>query len=309
MVLIAFLVFVLLCLLIASYVVYRICFHSPDATQNDPYNIPDTYQYQENRELMVSLISDMEKVPCEWVETRSDDGLRLVGRYYASTKAGMPTAICFHGYRGSDLRDFCGGYLIPRSRDWNTLVIEERGCSKSEGHTITFGVKEKLDLLRWIDYVNERNGKDAAIYLIGISMGGATVVMSTGLDLPQNVKAVIADSPYSSPYDIIHKVAVQDMKLPSFVVPLVCLASRLWGGFSLQTESAADAVKKTKVPVFIVHGEEDLFVPKEMSEEIQKANPKMVTRVTFPKAGHGLSYMVDTERYWHVLNAFLDSLQ
>lgn len=308
MVLLVVFLFLLLLLLVASYVVYRICFHSPDATQNDPYNIPTGEQYQVSRDLMVSLISAMEKIPFEWVEITSSDHLKLKGRYYASSQADMPTCICLHGYRGTAIRDFCGGYLIPRARDWNVLVVEERGCSNSEGHTITFGVKEQEDLLQWITYINERNGKKTDVYLMGISMGAATVIMTTGRTLPENVKAVIADCPYSSPYAIIHKVATEDMKLPSFVVPLVKLAALLWGGFSLNTQSGAEAVKKTSVPVLIIHGEDDRFVPEAMSKEIQLANPQMVTRVTFPGAGHGLSYMVDTERYWQTVNDFLDSL-
>ena len=48
--------------------------------------------------------------------------------------------------------------------------------------------------------------------------------------------------------------------------------------------------------MLILHGEDARFVPCAMSEEIAEASP-LAERHTFPGAGHGLSYMVDRERY------------
>ena len=41
-----------------------------------------------------------------------------------------------------------------------------------------------------------------------------------------------------------------------------------------------------------------------MGREIAAANPAMVDLQTFPGAGHGLSYLTDTERYTGLIEAF-----
>ena len=138
------------------------------------------------------LIDRMAALAYEQVFTTSFDGLTLAGRYY-EVKAGAPLAICFHGYRGSAVRDFCGGAIICMEAGYNTLVIDERGHGKSRGHTVSFGVKEKYDVISWIDYANRRFGKEQKIVLCGISMGASTVLMASALPLPENVVGITAD--------------------------------------------------------------------------------------------------------------------
>ena len=65
-----------------------------------------------------------------------------------------------------------------------------------------------------------------------------------------------------------------------------------------------EAVKHTRVPILLIHGEEDRFVPLEMSRDIAAANPELVRLVTFPGAGHGLCYLTDTERYRREVSEF-----
>ena len=77
------------------------------------------------------------------------------------------------------------------------MMIDQRAHGKSEGRTMTFGVFERFDVLSWIDYTVERVGKKTRIVLAGISMGAATVLMASNLNLPPNVKGIMADCPYS----------------------------------------------------------------------------------------------------------------
>lgn len=281
---------------------YHIAFHSPDKVQNDTYNIPTGEQYQEQRDIMVAMIRDMASIPCQRVTITSRDGLRLSARYYHRNE-NAPLAICFHGYRGTSIRDFCGGARISLEQGHNVLLVDQRAHGESEGHTITFGVRERLDCLDWVNWATGRFGEDVPILLYGISMGGATVLMAAGSGLPQNVRGIIADSPYSSPADIIRKVC-RDRKLPpAAVMPFLSTAARLFGGFSLTELTAAEAVKSSKIPIMIIHGEDDRFVPCSMSAEIQAAKPA-IRRHTFPGAGHGISYMKDTPRYRQLVEEF-----
>ena len=71
-----------------------------------------------------------------------------------------------------------------------------------------------------------------------------------------------------------------------------------------QETTAAAEVKKAKGPILLIRGEDDRFVPCEMSKEIAAASP-LVERHTFPGAGHGLSYMTDRERYLTLVDDIL----
>ena len=130
------------------------------------------------------------------------------------------------------------------------------------------------------------------------------MLMASGLELPGNVRCIIADCPFSTPEAIIRKACV-DMGLPQrFVYPFISLGARIFGGFDLTEGNTSEAVKRAKLPILIIHGEEDRFVPCEMSREICASNPQ-VELVTFPKAGHGLSFVTDRLRYEAVIRDFL----
>lgn len=299
------LVLLLACLVLAgAYICYHIAFHSPHRGQNDVYNLPEGEQYAPYHARMREMIAHLSAVPCEEVSIVSRDGLRLSARYYHRAD-GAPLDICLHGYRGSAIRDFCGGAAFGRGEGHNVLLVDQRAHGRSEGRTITFGIRERYDCLDWIAWANARLGADTHILLYGISMGAATVLMAAGLPLPANVRGIIADCPYSSPREIIRKV-MRDNHLPVLLLyPLVVLGARLFGRFRLGEVTAAEAVRAARVPILIIHGEDDRFVPARMSAEIQAANPEMVARQTFPRAAHGMSYMEDEPRYVGLVREFM----
>lgn len=135
-------------------------------------------------------------------------------------------------------------------------------------------------------------------------MGGATVLMASDLELPENIRGIIADCPYTKPLDVIVYVG-QKTPFPNWLIrPFAILAARICGGFDLLETDAVRAVKKTKVPILILHGEADRYVPCEMSD-IVSVNPAMVERHTFPGAAHGISYLTDTPRYQRIVKEFI----
>ena len=140
-------------------------------------------------------------------------------------------------------------------------------------------------------------------------MGAATVLMVTDQPLPSNVVGVMADCPYSSPKAIIKKVCRVEMRLPvKPLYPFIKLGARLFAGFDLEESSAVSAVKNTPVPILILHGTGDRFVPCDMSHEIHAANPKMITLVTIPDAGHGLCYMTEPKMYEDAMQEFFKKI-
>lgn len=275
--------------------------------QRENIAFPEGEQYKPYLEASKELIRKLRELPFEEVQIRSDDGLKLYGKYYYMAD-GAPLEIMFHGYHGMAERDFCGGFWLARESGHNILLIDERAHGKSEGSVITFGVKERYDCRAWVRYALERFGTEVRIVLVGVSMGAATVLMASDLDLPENVKGIIADCGYSSPKAIVRKVA-RDMKLPvRALYPLARLGAWIAGGFDLEESSAVESLRNCRIPALFIHGEDDRFVPCEMSRENYEACASEKTLFTVPGAGHTLCYMVDRQGYRKAVNEFLEKI-
>ena len=298
-----FLIVVLFLILFVSFLAYMECFHSPASRADNPYASIEGEQYADIHDNMLAITRIMERAQAEEVTIHSYDGLLLKGRYY-QTNHDAPILILFHGYRSHPSRDCAGAYMLGKKMGFNILAVDQRAHCKSGGRVITFGICERHDCASWAEYAASRF-PDSPIVLAGLSMGAATVLMASELKLPKSVCAILADCPYSSPSAIIRKVCI-DRKIPDWLAyPFVQLGARLFGGFPINKCSAEDAVKHANVPILLLHGEDDRFVPCDMSKAIHSANPDLIRLHTFPYAGHGLCYMTDPIRYEQIVTRFL----
>lgn len=296
----------LLLLLLICYICYRIAFYAPKRVADADVSIqlPDGEQYVVVRRGIQKSVDEMLARPFEPVWITSFDGTKLFARYY-HTADGAPVQILFHGYKSSAILDCCGGSHFAIELGQNALVVDQRSHGKSEGKAITFGIKERKDCLCWIEYVLDRFGSDTKIVLAGLSMGAATVLMAADQKLPENVVGIIADCPYSAPSEIIKKVCRVEMHLPDkLMYPFIKLAAKLYANFDLEESSAISATQHTKLPILLIHGEADSFVPCDMSRAMKKSNPNQITLVTIPGAGHGLAYMTDPKCYEEAVKEF-----
>ncbi len=296
---------VVLMFLILVYICYRMTFAVPRRFRKNPRVLMKGEQYDAVADNSRELIDQILKLPCEEVEMTSSAGMRLFGRYYES-KPGAPVNILFHGYRSLALRDFSGGAQLAMECGCNALMVDQRAHGKSEGRCLGFGITERRDLLDWVKYAIERFGPETKIILTGMSMGAATVLMSTDLPLPENVVGVIADCGYSSAREIIRKV-VREMHLPvGPTYALIKLGARIYGGFDLEETTAPLSLAKAKVPVLFIHGEDDRFVPCDMSRENYAACASEKTLLTVPGAGHGISFLIDYDSYSRAVHEFIE---
>lgn len=294
--------------LLILWVLYVATFAPMRHLSNNYRCLPKGRHYDMVHDEIMKHIDELEKLPCEDVTVKSYDGLTLYGRYYEREQKDV-IEIDFHGYRGHAIRDYCAGSKINSDSGRSSIIIEERAHGRSEGKTITFGIRERYDVLTWVNYVNERFGPDVKIILAGVSMGASTVLMASGMDLPGNVVAVVADCPYSSPKEIICKVARDKGLNDKLVYPLIKLSAKLFANLDIEEASPVEAVKKSKTPTIIAHGTDDRFVPYEMGkrvfEECAAQNKKMLS---IEGAGHATSYFTQMDFYVKSLNEFLDGV-
>lgn len=304
--------FLVAALIIAFYFVLRKIFDmtfSPKRKHsNDFIHIPNAPQYQAIESTMLSHIGGISEEEYEQIYIRSHDGLRLFGRYYKREKNNI-IKIDFHGYRSHPYRDFAGNNAVNKSLGISSILVDQRSHGKSEGNAICFGIKERFDVLTWIDYVTGRFGADTKIILSGVSMGAATVLMASELDLPSNVIGIIADCPYSSPRKIITKVAHDEKLNGELLFPLVKLTARLFAKINIDEATPQDAVRNSNIPTLIIHGDDDRFVPYEMGRQIFDACSSQNKRfVTIKDAGHGIAYFCNPDLYMKECTDFINSI-
>ena len=286
---------------------YHTAFRADPKRQADIHEIPDDVQYVNHRELMSANINKLAAQPYEPITIQSHDGLKLFGKYYAG-QPGKPLILFFHGYRSTGERDASGGFWYCRERGYSLLMVDQRSHGQSEGKTISFGIKERWDCLDWVDEVLRRFGEDTQILLSGISMGAATVLMAAELPLPQQVKGIWADCGFASPEGVLRETIRRWRWPEKLVYPLVALSARWVGGFRLDESTALESIRHAKVPILLIHGEDDKIVPCAMAHELHAACSAPVTLLTVPGAAHGVSYYVDTDAYWNALDNLCEAV-
>lgn len=233
------------------------------------------------------------------------DGLKLHG-YWIPAEEPRGTILLAHGYRSTILVDFGLAFAFYHALGMNILVPHQRAHSQSEGRYITFGVKESEDMKCWIDYHNKTYGNIQMI-LSGLSMGASTVLYLADQNLPENVKCIIADCGFTSPKDILDKVYRSVVHLPSGPSLWAAdLFARVFAGFSLTEKDTRDVLKKAKLPVLMIHGLSDDFVPSDMTRQGYDSCFGAKEILLVEGAGHGTSFLVDKQTYITRVVAFLE---
>ena len=289
-------VVIVLLLIVFLFVLYDVIFSANPRYMCDDSSLPHGKLYDNYHETITKCVKEVLEIPYEKVQVLSQDGLLLSGKYYHK-KDGAPLIMFFHGYRCSAIRDGNGIFLYTRKLGFNVLLADQRAHGNSEGKTITFGVKERYDVRSWVEYFSKRFGKNQKIYISGLSMGGATVLKSSNIGLPRNVIGILADCPYSSPKAILCSV-IKQMGFPvKITYALARISASLFGKFDIEATSALEAVRESRIPTLILHGDADDFVPCSMSIDCQLAGAENVQLVLIKGAAHGMSHCVDTPSY------------
>lgn len=245
------------------------------------------------------------QTPHEDLYITSADGLKLHATYFPC-EGSKKVAVCFHGYTSEGLNDYSTLAIFYRENQYNLLLVDERSHGKSEGTYIGFGCLDRHDAKLWIEEMVKRHGEDCKILLHGDSMGGSTVLMTTGLELPVQVKAAISDCAFTSAWDVFASVLKTQYHLPEF--PLLHISNLMIqkkAGYKLNECDARCEVAKAKIPVLFMHGDADSFVPCFMVHELYEACKTEKKLVIIKGAGHVESCYRDPELYQGAIEEFI----
>ena len=251
----------------------------------------------------------------DWVQAHGPEELfvmsydgKLLHATFLQNPRSRGTMLLFHGYRSCWQIDF--GLVLPYYYDtlgYSLLLVDQRAHGQSEGKYLTFGVRERMDVISWATYMGQKLGQSEPLILGGLSMGATTVLMASCFEFPANVRAIIADCGFTSPYEIAKSVLHRDYpKAPlRLLLPVCGFFTRLFAGFGLKDASTLDALRESRYPVFFLHGTGDTFVPCEMTKQAYDACASEKTLLLIEGADHGKSYVKEPARVQQALRQFL----
>ena len=304
---------VVVCMLCMG-IVY-ICLFRPNFTRRTtPYTAKENRAYWND-----PAYEERNGVDAAWFSTAdrirlaitSDDGIPLVA-YYLPHEATKGIVLMLHGFHSSPLRDFASIARFYYDSGYSICLPYQRAHGESGGTYLSYGVKERGDVRRWVDELNERYGMDCDIWVHGVSMGCAAAVMASGSydgdgGYPFNVRGIIADCGFTSPSEIIwQELKRRRIVLPALLVRLGDWYARRFAGFSLADYSTITALRTNETPLLFIHGTADRLVPVEMTlanYEVCHA-PKELLLVE--GATHAMSFYTDEERYRGAVLAFME---
>ncbi|WP_100011319.1 alpha/beta hydrolase [Lentibacillus sediminis] len=238
------------------------------------------------------------------VEQTSEDGLTLVADYLKNPDDSGKAVILAHGFRSQkeDMGDYVKFYY---DQGFDVLMPDARGHGESEGAYIGYGWHDRLDYVNWIDIlITNHEAED--IFLHGNSMGAATVLMTSGEELPGEVKGIIADSSYTTVMEELTHQLKHLYNLPAF--PLLNFTSamtKVRAGYSFTEASVIAQVGNNTRPLFMIHGAEDELVPTEMALELYEEAGGEKELWVVPEVGHTDGYEVATAEYEDRLEGFI----
>ncbi|WP_297994330.1 alpha/beta hydrolase [uncultured Clostridium sp.] len=235
----------------------------------------------------------------------SSDKLKLHSYKVTNQNNSNKWVIAVHGYtsEGINMSTYAKHYY---DNGYNVLIPDLRAHGLSEGNYIGMGWDDRLDIISWINYILNEN-PNAEIILHGVSMGAATVLMTSGEEIPSNVKAIVADCGYTSVWDEFAYQLDDLFSLPEFpILNVSSIVAKIRAGYFLGEASSLKQVKNSKTPILYIHGDKDDFVPYYMMEELYNATSSEKEMLTIEGAEHAKASEVDPETYWNTVNNFIN---
>ncbi|MDD6012456.1 MAG: alpha/beta hydrolase [Oscillospiraceae bacterium] len=239
------------------------------------------------------------------VTIKSRKGLTLHGVEFRNPSNSNIWVITLHGW--TNVKREMSSYAMDfYRRGFNVLIPDLRGHGNSESKFVSMGWLDRLDVVDWIESIVKENPK-AKIIIHGTSMGGATTMMTTGENLPENVVLAIEDCGFTSVKDIFTDQAERKYHLPpKLVVPVASFVCKLMNGFFFGEASAVEQLKKSKTPTLFIHGDQDNFVLPSNLDPVYNACAAPKEKHIIHGAEHAVSAYWYHDEYWQTIDAFLE---
>lgn len=248
----------------------------------------------------------------EWIMAQNPEEIKIEGfrgvmltGHFIPAKDQKRIVLAFHGWRSNWKKDFafCAQKFLEQG--CSVLLVEQRAHGRSGGKHIGFGILERFDCVKWTEFLHEKYGNRTPVYLYGVSMGASTVLMASSLALPGNVKGIIADCGFTTPYLMIVRFANKILKRGEFPeVPIVNKLCKWLAGYDFKEYSTLEALKECKLPILFIHGKKDEFVPYSMTLDNFKQCKSRKELFLVEGADHCRCFYIAPDEYMRKIQQF-----
>lgn len=245
----------------------------------------------------------------EDVEFQTEDGIQLKGWWFSRPES-QRLIVCFGGHH-SKKTDMLGiGSGLWRAGN-NVLLFDwrSRGTSQIAQHSLAY--YELRDAQAAVSYAQQRM-PDAKLGIVGFSMGAAVAILHTA----QNpaVRALLADSPFTTISELVADRAVQLGIPPSLVVPAANTVTSLRYGYTFEEVRPLDAIRNISPrPLLLVHGDADSVIPVEHAHKMFEVAREPKELWIVPGAEHCGAYFDNrafyVKRAAEFFEQYLDSIE
>ena len=252
--------------------------------------------HMQEKENVKAWISSVKR---EKLHMEADDGKILVARQIVADNNVKQWAVILHGFNGSmeDVYDVAMHYA---KEGYNVLLPDLRACGESEGSMIGMGWLDRMDVINWMDVIL-KDHPDAEIVIHGVDMGADTALMLSGEPLKSSVKAIVAESAYTSAWEVVKtEYKTRHEKWPTFpILNMVNPVLKIWAGYSLKEADATKQVKNATVPILLIQGGKDTYTTESMASQLEQAIASQHELLTIPDGAHGDCRYADPDTYYN----------
>ncbi len=236
----------------------------------------------------------------------ADDGKILIARKVVADKANENWVVILHGQneKMDDIYDIAKRYV---EEGYNVLLPDLRAHGESEGSFYGMGWLDRLDVINWIDVILE-DTPSANVVIHGVDLGADTALMLAGEPLKDSIKGIVAEGAYTTAWDAMkQEYKARHEKWPVFpMLHMMNPVMKVWAGYSLTEADAVEQVKKTSLPILLIHGANDTYVTEDMVEELDQAIASPHEVVTISTGTHGDCRFAEPDRYYEAVFRFVE---
>jgi len=261
--------------------------HSPMATRKLPEETPAAYN-----------------LPYEDITVANPDGMKLAGWFIPSENGAV--IIMQHGYK-STRKELLNEAEMMHRHGYGALITSIRAHDYSEGELITLGVYETADMEAWYQYLLTRDDIDPdKIGILGNSYGGMLSIQYAAQN--ENIKAVVANSAFSSMPDTVATSVTHFTNLPEFpFVPLIVFWAETDTGVKMEEIDATKWIPLISPrPVFLMQGGADTVISPQSGQRLYDAAKEPKELWFDPELGHVEFDKERAEEYEARVSAFFD---